>query len=156
MQTSSKFYYDASKDFEKPSRLRKILFSILIAITIISYGTEMLDPDIEISALRFVLYMTIILTGLVLLLFPPLNFRPFRRNRSSYVTLQDGLLQWKLGGEVQSVSINDVSQVHRSPSQVQFVMKDGSIRILDFYKIDNKQKVHEFLEVLQRQFYRKT
>ena len=155
MQKTTEFYYDASKDYKKPSRSKKILFYVLIAITIISYGSKILDPAIEISVWRFALYSMIILGGIVLLLFPALTFRPFIRSRSSYVILQDGLLQWKLGDEVQSLSINNVSQVHRSPSQVQFVTTDGTIRVLDFYKIDNKQKADEFLEMLQRQFYRK-
>lgn len=152
MQANTEFNYDASKDFEQPGRLRKVLFTILIAITILSYGIEVLDPTIEISGWRFALYMTIILSGLVLLRFPSLGFKHFIRNQSSYVTLQDGQLHWNLSGKVESISIDDVNKMTRSPSQIQFVMKDGSIKIMNFYKIVNKQKVHEFLEVMQREF----
>ena len=152
MQATNEFNYDASKDFEQPGRWRKVLYTILIAITILSYGIEVLDPTIEVSGWRFALYMAIILSGLALLLFPPLRFNPFVRKGSSYVTLQDGLLHWNLGGKVESISLDDVNKMTRLPSQIQFVMKDGTIKIMDFYKMANKQKVHEFLEVLQRHF----
>lgn len=155
MQATTEFTYDASKDFEQPTGWKKVLFSLLILVTVLSYGAEMLDPAIKISGWRFALLMTIILSGFVVLLFPSLGFRPFIRKHSSYVTLQDGHLQWKLSGSEHSISIDDVTKVNRSPSQVQFVMKDGTIKILDFYKIATRQKVHEFLEVLYRQFDQK-